>query len=245
MNKIITIAMMLALTAGFAAADFTAVGSSGETNTKTILENIYGTALTGANWAGLSYTGGGLTITRVDDFVSVAGGRTPGADLNVVTGGPGMPVTDQIWSDGFTRASAEARFAGYNQKFGYKDGPVGGSFIKLFDVAGNKFNVSGGGSVDLTGHIFRWARDGQNGVQSSLETENDNGSDNMITYHVSGLNDGFNTFVLFFEDKDIPGADADYNDLVVEIKAVPVPGAILLGAIGLTTVGVIRRRKMA
>jgi hypothetical protein len=166
------------------------------------------------------------------------------ADQN--TAGP----DDQIWNnamlgDGPISARAVARFAQFPQSFGYVPGvteDVETEFANLFDVTGSEFNVQGSATnIDL-GHLesFRWAREGVAGVRhTSLEADNDD-LDHMVTYKIEGLDRLQPVYMLFFEDSF---KDWDYQDLVIEIAAVPSPAAIgpglaLLGVLGLT-----RRRR--
>ncbi|MCX5671546.1 MAG: hypothetical protein NTU94_09545 [Planctomycetota bacterium] len=243
-----------ALLAATARADMTTVGSSGETNFVQILNHIYGGSFVGASFGGPSYTNGSVTATRVDDFVIQGSNRVPGSNVDVVTGGPGLPTTDQVWDDGFTSAVAEARFAGYSQKFGYFEGASGVSYTPLFDVTGSDFDVTGSAALDMTGHTWRWVRDGDNGQQSSLQTDNVSNADHLLTYRITStdpkFNDGQTTWLLFWEDLN-PNCkdnlyryklDSDFNDLVVEIRAVPAPAAIGLGMLGLGLVGWYMRR---
>src|SRR5690606_5804547 len=130
-------------------------------------------------------------------------------------------------------AGAQARFAAFEQlAVGYSLGADGGAFQSLFNVGGSGFNVSGSSStVDLSGTDFRWKLLGENGSFSSKDSENVDGLDHLVTYRIDGLNDGATTWLLFWEDLNLDGADnvdgspsdRDFNDLVVEIKTVPIP----------------------
>ena len=119
LKVILTVGLMLA-TAGSAEAAFTTTGSSGEMSTKQIFEHLYGgTAIhTDIDWCGMSYTIGGVTATRVNDYV-----RDGDAGGNLYLLSPSLPgsnVIDQIWNDGVAAITARARFSGYYQQFGYK-----------------------------------------------------------------------------------------------------------------------------
>lgn len=228
----------LVLAAGNAMAGFTPVNApstAGELSHEQILEGIYGGDFTPS---GVNYSNGGVTATRVDDF-------GVGGMLNLALGGPGA-ADDAVWNDGIAAAAAEARFAGFDQNFGYFNGASGGAFTQLFATSGSGFAVSGSGLVDFTGGTWRWGRTGGPNVHSSLGSENADAVDHMVTYRITGLGSE-TTWLVFFEDKNVgdPEADFDYNDLVVEIRAVPTPMAAGMGAIGLAGVTGIRRRRTA
>jgi hypothetical protein len=243
MKRLKTILLFIALTfvmASITKADLSAVGTppSGEATIEDLLNNIYGSGFTGGQ-NDASYTNGTITATRVDDAFD----GSPGTNLNVVTGVPGAGASDQWWSDGSIEAVAKARFAGYDQAFGYDSGA---GPVTLFSVSGDGYAVSGSGSVNLTGDTYQWLRTGvEEGPWSSVESQNTDLMDHMITFQITGLNTGWATWLLCWEDKTIQtDADWDYNDMVIEVRAVPIPGALLLGLIGLSAAG-IKLRKFA
>jgi hypothetical protein len=194
-----------------------------------ILSGIYGGTFASS---GDNFTNGTLSALRVDDYLSING------IMQLVTGAPGA-AADQVWANGIVSAVAEARYAAYEQSFGMIAGASGGSYEALFSVTGTGFGVSGQTSapLDLTGETFRWARSGDNGVHSSRNRDNLDHLDHMVTYQIEGLNDGYTTWMLFFEDKNniwfgrnAQCSDRDFNDLAIEIKAwspqaVPLPAA--------------------
>ncbi|MFH1459043.1 MAG: DUF4114 domain-containing protein [Candidatus Omnitrophota bacterium] len=149
---------------------------------------------------------------------------------------------DQLWSHKTENSSvvtAEAKFASYSQTFGYIYGEEGNSFTELFTVgSGNLgYGVSNTAmfSVGDSGDPFRFGNDpsGQYGpgLFSSVETDNPDQADHMLTWYIIGGEKKGN-FVVAWEDLLNLG-DRDYNDLVVEVSgvrpsAVPEPATILL-----------------
>lgn len=236
--------------AASAVAGFTTISPppAGELSHQQILDGVYGA---GFSPSGVDFVNAGLgiTATRVDDF-SVAG-SPPAGPLNVATGAPGS-ATDQVWSDGVATAVAEAKYAVDDQSFGYWPGASGGSYTPLFNVTGNGFLVSGSAVQNFAGTQWRWGRgNNPSGPHSSLPSDNHDGLDHLVTYRITGLSNAFTVWLLFFEDRNIPAfpdgpdSDRDFNDLVVQIRAVPAPIAAGLGLIGLAGVAGRRRRGLA
>jgi hypothetical protein len=235
-----------------AEAGFTTVSkNAGEATHEQLFEHIYGGDFVAD---GLNFTNGVITAIRVQDYL-------PGPDgVMDMTNGAADSAADQIWMNGKFTATAEARYANFEQAFGYVLGSSGGSFTKLFDVSGSGFNVSGSTTmaIDLLGETFRWARGGDNGIFTSKDGDNKDDLDHMVTYKIEGLNDGTVTWLLFWEDLNKNfwqnegwlSRDGDFNDLVVEVKAtaIPLPAAALPAAGMLVALGVVkklRRRRTA
>jgi hypothetical protein len=178
----------------------------------------------------------GINAIRVDDDLDPLG------ILNVVLGLPGS-AADQVWDDGAVTATAEARYATYTQQFGLDRGQ---GVEVLFDVVGSGLAVTGNAVVDISGDTWTWVRRNTDGTNAyySEDARNPDGLDHMVTYRMEGLDTDETVWQVFWED--VPGplddpSDRDFNDLVVEIRAVPEPAtlALLLAAAPFA----IRRRK--
>jgi hypothetical protein len=134
-------------------------------------------------------------------------------------------------------AKVVARFSDYSQAFGTFDN---GNFARLFDVDGNHYDVNGQAEIDMTrGGAF--ARGGESSTNSSINSDNADGRDHLLTYKLSGAGHE-DQWLLFWEDLNLSPAlgkkrtFADYNDLVIQLTAddppgnlVPLPPAIFSG----------------
>ena len=193
--------------------------SNGEASHEEILEAVYG-----GDWnpSGLDFNNNGLSATRVDDD------------------------NDQLFDVDTFSARAVARYAGFSQNFGYFSG---GEYNELFDVEGSGTNVTGAANnVDPPGSQVNFGRGGGGGTFDSRAPNNPAG-DHLVTYRIDGLDNGAETtWLLFWEDLPLVGADRDFQDLVVEVRAsvIPLPAAVWSGVatlMGTGAMGYIRRRR--
>ncbi|UCE59848.1 MAG: DUF4114 domain-containing protein [Phycisphaerales bacterium] len=243
---------VVGLLAVSANADFTQVTDSGsEATVREIFDHYFGVATSGPMTGTLDAahewytfdTGGGAT--RVNDFG--AGYSSP---IDLLT--PNLSTdNDMIWTDGIATFEVQARFAGYDQSFGI-DTDLTNSVVdhnEVFSVTGSGYTdtgLSGGASgLHLSGE-WAWTRAGSDaGPWSSNAPDNTDSLDHVVTYLLDPADGKTNETVwwVFFEDLNNLG-DHDYNDLAVEIRAqpIPVPGAAILGLVGLGMVGAVRGR---
>lgn len=241
---------MFSICSSMASANLTSINAPFgiEATHAQIFANSYGGVFApGPNGAAV-YSNGTITATRIDDTIGKTG---IGNNLNLVTGGPNPLTTDQIWEDGIAITSAEAKFAGYAQQFGYDDGA---GYVNLFNVTGSGFNVGGSASHHFSqGVPWNWMRAGTGNMYYSENARNIDMLDHMVTYQITGLNTSDSVWMLFWEDRpgalrSSGGSDRDFNDLVVEIRGtvaniVPVPGAVILCGIGMAISGLASRRR--
>jgi hypothetical protein len=181
---------------------------------------------------GVDYSNGSVNALRTFD--------TNGGDemIHIVLGDP--TNIDQIWTDGTAMVTAEAKYADFGQSFGWNQGGTTGSgYTELLtdaDVGGTAVDIMIDGD-------FLWAINPSSGdTWWSRNSQNSDYVDHMLTYKIEGLPGGETVWLLFWEDLPFSTTDADFNDFVVEIRAIPEPGsAFLLGA-GLLALAAWRRR---
>ena len=172
----------------------------------------------------------------------------------------GVFPNDQLWWDLDGGALVKAIYTSSNLYLGYSTNEsTGGSPVWL--------SGSGGGNLDTVGETasfnivpnsdaFVWLIGGS-ATQYSLQALNPGGQDKMVSFRIHGIlntpgvpGDGYSvpgvpTYIIGFEDRT-NNPDLDYQDFVAEVSnvAVPVPGAVLLGILGLSVAGV-KLRKFA
>ncbi len=242
MKSRLFIASTIALFAGASSAyaGFTTVkpAPGSEKNHQQILGLVYGGTFVVNESATPTFSNGNLTFTRVND-------DGMGGILNIVTSDT-TPTDDQRWSIGGATGPvtviARAKYAGDNHTFGWIDDTSAQPVYQSLGAT-NTFNVPV--EVSLSSN-FRWALNDttKNTVWTSRASDNVSGGksyDQMTTYRVAGPGITQPTFLLFWEDRIAGGADYDYNDAVIEVTAVPTPGAAGLALAGV--LGAMRRRR--
>ncbi len=211
---------------------------AGEFNIEQILESHYGGnfSVSGVDFIG-GGAGGNINAIRWDDVLAPLG------QLSAVNPTPGS-AADQIWKNGNISATAIARFAGNGQQFGIDRG---NGFELLIDVGGNNMAATGSSSINLLNDTWRWVRRSPDGSDTfkSENTTNSDGLDHMVTYRLTGVDPAKTVWLLCFEDLPggTPGSDRDFNDMVVEVRAVPEPVTCTLLAAGGVAMLAARRRR--
>jgi hypothetical protein len=257
--------------AGYTTVSYRPGGDAAERNQAEIMARFYGngtfntTNFTSANPASGDFVGqgayAGINFRRVQDFIGTA--TTLGLPLDIhansISG-----VTDQVWQDGVVQIQADAKYAGFRQRAGFKYGDsnvVASNQILDVTAVGSSGAMQGvvtsvsapNGSLFTAapGSYFRLTRSGDGSTYganewSSRVSEN-GGIDHMITYKIedAGWNGGPRYFV-FFDDQG-SGSDRDFNDFSMTLTVVPLPAAAWAGVSTLMCgagIGALRRRRV-
>lgn len=192
-----------------------------------ILDDIYGATFVAS---GLDFTNGTVTARRVFDQGSIM------ETLHLVTGD--QNGVDQVWTDGISTVTASAKFALLNQSFGWNGGGMGTAYTELLTDA----DVGGPGvPVNIMGDFLWGSNPSSPDMWWSQEPQNTDGADHLITYKIDGLGTADTVWLLFWEDTAATTSDLDYNDFVVEVRAIPEPATAMFLIFG--GVSLILRRK--
>lgn len=205
----------------------------------------------GGSWqkVGDDFYSGNMRAMRVDDFMQHAG------IMDLATGQCG-DATDQRWCANGMTVTAVAKFSSYSQVLSYVDS--NGTAHQMMDVKGYGYNIDPATStMDLNGDVFSWQRSGNSGTQSSLDRDNIDNRDHLITYSIEGLpGQTAPVWMMFWEDLDktaslnLNRTWADYNDLAVEVRSasvthpIPLPPAGWAGLITLSGAALVRGRRL-
>lgn len=226
-SLMITLAGLLLTAAGTANADFTTINKTWDIWGAGPEQNLYDIDIGHTSILKTLY---GNQVMQIDDF--------------------GAIITDQVWLNLNGGANVEVKYAAYTQNLGYIADTSGGSFTSLIaDISANGY--LSGLSTTLPPassglEYFRWA-DQTSGAPlwTSKIADNSDALDHMVTFLITGGPSAGNYAIAF--DDQLGGGDRDFQDLVIEVDGVspvPVPGAFLLGSIGLAfTSWKLRRRK--
>jgi hypothetical protein len=151
---------------------------------------------------------------------------------------------DQIWQlctgAGCGTATYEAKYAGYDQYFGFSAIDGTGKTEILNSVSGT-LNTT---YTFMPSGQFVFYDDPYNNpspIWYSLMSLN-GGDDHMVTWKINSTDCDY---VIAFEDLPLGSSDRDYNDLVIEVKnvrPVPEPATMLLLGLGLMGLAGVRRK---
>jgi len=199
-----------------------------------ILGGIYG-----GTWinGGPDYTNGDITAYRVYDF-------DDGEETVHLIDGDQFDI-DQIWTDGIATVTAQAKYASNDQSFGWNQGGTDPcNYQELISYDGPSGVIEDGPVVEIEiDGDFLWGTQ-PNGEEwwSKMSLNENGGMDHLITFFIEGASlEDESVWLLFWEDLPSSGWDQDYQDFVVEVRAVPEPMTICL--FGLGGLALLRKRK--
>ena len=222
-----TILAALAAAPAFAATTVLDPWNTGDPNDELnlfeIYNDLYGTNFTSTNGA-TNIGGGGLPGDHSGGMDLLA------VDVEVFAGGSGDGMAEFV-----------ARYAGYEQRFGYyradggtpsgdpTSGTSNGDFEHLFDVTspGNTVTNLGIGTISLADFPVGFYTNAPLGGSRTWFSEqglNSDGQDHMVAFWAIEADGSISTerIIIAFEDLRNLG-DVDYNDLVVELT---IPGRV-------------------
>ena len=232
-----TLLGLLSSSAAYAYSYTTILGPPGaELTQREIMDVIYGGTFV---QAGQDYSNGAIDLIRIwdNDDPTSSPGDLP---LDLVTGKPLFDI-DQIWTDGIATVTAEAKYAALGQSFGWNGGgSIGAGYVELLtdsDIG------SPGVVIDISGDMLWGVSPSSGDTFWSLDDQNSDGQDHLITFKVLGLGGLDTVWLQFWEDLPLSGSDKDYNDFVIEVRAVPEPGTGVMVALGVGILAGTRRRR--
>jgi hypothetical protein len=237
---------------GAKAASYTDISSTSwdaAGNLISALNSAYGSTWGNINTA--SYTTNSLTLKTsgsssgqylVFQRIADEGGSSP---LNIH--GTGVGAEDQTFQDGTGAFTFEIKWAGNSEAFGWYEG---NTLNQIFNTSQGD-NPGSTKTLNLSSNFgFYITSPFPNGTtwysEESKNLVNNQTEDHLVTYRVFQYDSGNNLIVgqqpewlLAFEDLPLGGGDRDYQDVIVSLKATPVPlpaaawsGLAMLGGLG-------------
>ncbi len=220
----------------------------------------FGTVISGSSLQGIldSHTDDGLSSINVntdqvnpDAYWNITASKASIATMIIELAGYAGSNTFGVYDAGNILSKVQL----FN---GAATGGLGGTTTTLKIDGAFKVSVNNLYQTTFSGKTFGYYLSGPGGTFYSDNNLNEGKSDHMVAFQ--GKNDGFdveggsdfstwtpNEYVLGWEDVAFPGADSDYNDMVLMVESVkPVPEPTTIGLMGLGLIGVFaaaRRRK--
>jgi hypothetical protein len=208
---------------------------NGEPTMVNILAGIYG-----GTWenGGPDYTNGEITVYRVYDFDDLD------ESLHIVNGD--QYDIDQIWTDGIATVTAQAKYASLSQSFGWNQGGTDPcNYQELLSYDGPSGVIEGGPvvEIEIEGDFLWGIQPNDDEWWSKMSLNENGGMDHLITFYVDGAaENGERVWLLFWEDLPSTSWDQDYQDFVIEIRAV-VPEPMTICLFGLGGLALLRKRR--
>lgn len=182
----------------------------------------------------VDFTGGGLTFTRVADFINGAAGANFNLHSEIFDRDA---VTDQAFTDGTHEVTTRVLYSGASQVVGFNNG----SETQMFNLGPQtNFNLT----TTFTGNFgtsFTFYRDNDTNSGNGRVRSND-ANDSFVAYVLTG--NGLTPRLVVGIDDNLSG-DRDYQDFIFEITIVPNPLAANGALAGLAGMGLLsfRRRR--
>jgi len=129
-------------------------------------------------------------------------------------------------------------WASHDQSFGWNQGGIQGTNYQ--QVLTHNDVGQPGEVIEIDGD-FLWGCQPDAQQWWSLNSENFCAEDHFVTYKIEGLGADQTVWMIFMEDRPFSSSDRDYNDFVVEIRAVPEPSSAIL--LGLGALALLRKRR--
>jgi hypothetical protein len=216
-------------------------------------------------WAGDSDDSGlganmGFWLRNTGAFAGIGTDNSPAvplANAQYYGSAAGFANPSFYFMDGTADALYNYKWAGDTTNFGFYNTDSLGNPLNV-DVLGRPTLTQGiftSGTVgdtavkDVGSYFGLWARDNNTGdvwyTQSQYNHGSNNQSKDTTLQHFAIMRDSSKPLLLFIgiEDRPINSSDKDFNDKIVTMNPVPLPGAVLLLGAGLARLAAYARRR--